>query len=227
MANTTQHRRELMTIVNKFYAKPAARVSLELFITIGVIMFFAVFAIRPTLLTMSDLIKEIEDKRKLDQALTQKVAALSTGQTEYLNVQPRLTILDEAIPPDPNLVEALKIIEKIASDTQTAVAGIVIPELPQVSDPNTTPTNVAPSRQDFTLTITLIGDYTRARNFVAGLQAAQRVFIVESINFSISEAEGEPMLVTTVNINMPYFGVNQAGPPPAAPTPPPGEDLSV
>lgn len=221
MAKTTQQRRELLTIVNKFYAQPVARVSFELFITIGVIMFFAVFAIRPTLLTMSDLIKEIDDKRKLDQALTQKVAALSTGQTEYLNVQPRLGILDEAIPPDPNLVEALKIVEKIASDNQIAIAGVVIPELPQFSDTTAeTPSTIAPTRQDFTFTVSMVGDYVRIRNFVAALQATQRVFIVESITFTISEEQGDPMLVASVNINMPYFGVNAKEAAKPAATPP-------
>jgi hypothetical protein len=56
-------RQKLIRNLNAFYQKPVAKVSLELFLSVGTIIFFAMFAIRPTLLTMSDLVKEIEDKR--------------------------------------------------------------------------------------------------------------------------------------------------------------------
>jgi len=174
-------------------------------------MFFAVFAIRPTLLTMSDLIKEIDDKKTLDQALTQKVAALSTGQNEYLTLQSRLVVLDEALPPDPKLVEALKIIEKVASDNSISISSLGVPKLPQVNDqiidPNTSPTL---TRQNFNFTVNVVSDYANIRTFVAALQATQRMIIVESINFTINEELSGKALEANVNINMPYFGAAPA-----------------
>ena len=56
-----------------FYQKPIAQVSTELFFTIGATIFFAAFAIRPTILTMTDLVKEIQDKREAEEKLNQKV----------------------------------------------------------------------------------------------------------------------------------------------------------
>jgi hypothetical protein len=74
--NAKLDRTQLMSALNDFYHKPVAMVSLELFLSIGAVVFFAIFAVRPTLLTMADLIKEIEDKRALDQQLQQKIASL-------------------------------------------------------------------------------------------------------------------------------------------------------
>lgn len=201
MAN---RRKELEATLLKFYSQPSARVSLELFITIIVIMFFAVFAIRPTLLTMSDLIKEIEDKRALDQALTEKVAALSTGQTEYLNFQPKIGTLEKALPSDPRLIDSLKLIEKIASDRRLAIVSIGIPEPPQIS---TASAEVMPERQNLNFAVTVAGDYVTIREFVNDLQNAKRIMIVESIIFRIDETDGE-ILKAQITINMPYYGAS-------------------
>jgi len=88
-----QDKQQLIRILDRFYHNPVAMVSFELFLSIAAILFFAVFAIRPTLLTMSDLIKEIEDKRKLDSQMEQKVAALSSAQESFLAVQDRIAVL--------------------------------------------------------------------------------------------------------------------------------------
>src|SRR3989344_6028300 len=122
------NRQQLTTTLLSFYHRPVAQVSLELFLSVATVVFFAVFAIRPTLVTMSNLIKELEDKRQLDQQLTQKIAALSTAQATFLNLQPRLVVLDEALPRQPNFLDSLKILEKVASQRRLIIASVVVNE---------------------------------------------------------------------------------------------------
>jgi hypothetical protein len=112
----TKKQRQLSETLLSFYNQPVARVSIELFLTVGTVVFFAIFAIRPTLVTMSNLIKELEEKRTLDAQLSEKIAGLSSAQTQYLLQQPRLALLDEAIPLQPQFYEALTMIERSASD---------------------------------------------------------------------------------------------------------------
>jgi len=106
----------LTTILTDFYQRPVAQVSSQLVFSIVTVIIFAVFAIRPVLLTMSDLIKEMQDKQALNQALVQKIASLSSAQAQYLNGKDQLVILDEAIPPAPEIAKAVAIIEKVASN---------------------------------------------------------------------------------------------------------------
>ena len=73
-------RQQLTNTLVEFYNQPIAKVSLELFLSIVAVIFFAIFAIRPTLLTMSDLIKELQEKEVLNEKLSQKTAALSSVQ---------------------------------------------------------------------------------------------------------------------------------------------------
>lgn len=185
-----------------FYQNPVAAVSLELFLTVGLVLFLAVFAIRPTLLTMSDLLKEIEDKKDLDQKLGQKVAALSTAQSEYLAYQPRLPVLDQAIPKTPAIVNALKIIEKTATEQSLIVSSIAVNELPEEAthsaDGKATVLNVP-------MTITLNGDYLGVRRMVEALKNNRRLFAIDTVVLSASEEQTGKTLRASLTIDVPYI----------------------
>ncbi len=197
--------KEIKSTLIRFYEKPIAKVSLELFLSVGAVIFFAVFAIRPTLLTMSDLIKEIEDKTKLDQQLAQKAAALSTVQAEYLQLEDRLVVLDEAIPAtQPEFDKNLKIIEKIASDNQLVISSIQVSEIPKDEDPEIE----FSQRQRITvpISVTVTGDYLKIKSFIDQLGENRRALIVESVVFSVNETRDTKSLRANVVINMHYYG---------------------
>jgi len=201
-------RQQVTAILNQFYAQPIARVSFELLISISVIVFFAVFAIRPTLLTMSDLIKEIEDKRKLDQAFNQKIAALSSAQNEYLTLQDRVTVLDEAIPSRPNLVESIKILERIASDHNLPITAISVSNIPE--EPVELFVFEKTKRQNLIVSLTVSGDYLTIRQFVEDLKNTRRLFVIEAITFSTGDELGKRTLKASLSMNLPYFGIPKA-----------------
>lgn len=197
--------RELSAALNHFYANPVARVSLELFLTIGLVMFLGIFAIRPTLVTMSDLLREIEEKQELDTALTRKVASLQTAQYEYAQIEPRLEILNEAIPEQPEVIKAAKIIEKIAADNQIIIQNMSIADIPDETDPNVSFTQK--TRESVGIAVSVTGDYVSIREFVEDLRNSRKSFVVESVVFSLQEERGSRKLSANVTIGTPYFGV--------------------
>lgn len=205
---TSKRQRELVTYLNYFYEKPVARVSLEVFLTVFLVLFLAAFAIRPTLITMSDLIQEIDNKKELEQQLLQKIAALQTAQTEYAFVASNVNLLDEAIPIEANLIKSIKIIEKAASDNSVIVEAIGTEEIPDKSDPNI-PFNQR-TRQFVIIQVGVSGDYQSIRNFIETLKASRRAFTIETINFSLEENRGNKKLDARINISLPYFGASNA-----------------
>lgn len=198
-------RTQLNVTLKQFYDKPVAKVSLELFFSIAAVIFFALFAIRPTLVTMSDLLKEIQDKENLNQQLNQKIAALSTVQTEYQSIEPDLPVLDDAIPPTPRFEEALLTIEKIASDNNLIIIGIESKEVPkEVGEEVPFAQKV---RQSKAITISVVGDYPSIRQFVEGLRSIRRQMIINGVTFSSSDQRGNKKLQATITISIQYFGV--------------------
>jgi len=202
-----QDKQQLIRILDRFYHNPVAMVSFELFLSIAAILFFAVFAIRPTLLTMSDLIKEIEDERKLDSQMEQKVAALSSAQESFLAVQDRIAVLDEAIPRGVNMTYTLKVIEKLASDQGLTIANLTVLEIPP-DPPPSTPVNQL-ERQSMSVQVVLTGPYTGIREFAENLRNSRRSFVIERITFSTEDSRGQKTLEANMLIGAPYFGVKK------------------
>lgn len=213
----TSRSKQLTTMLLQFYDRPIAKVSLELFFTIGAVIIFAIFAIRPTLQTMGALVKELDDKRALNQRLAQKVAALSTAQTQYQSLQERLTILDEAIPPTPEFEEALLVIEKIASESQLTIISLQAKEVPK--EPETDVPFAQKSRVSRPIVLTVIGDYPSIRELIENLQSNRRVLSVDTVVFSITEQRGRKVLQANITINVPFFAYDPAKATTPAPAP--------
>lgn len=202
---TEKKKREIASVLNHFYANPVAKASMELFLTVGLVLFLGAFAIRPTIVTMSDLIKEIETKTELDGALTRKIAALQTAQTQYLTVEEQLPLLDSAIPTQPEIILSAKIIEKVAADSKVVIRSLSVSELPENSDETIPFTQKSKKLVNISASVT--GDYLSIREFVESLRNSRKSFIVESIVFSLEEDRGSKKLNANVTIATPYFGV--------------------
>lgn len=202
---TSKQRKELAGALNNFYHNPVAQVSFELFLTIGLVIFLGIFAIKPTIQTMSELIKEIENKEKLEQQLTQKIAALQTAQAELITIKPLLPALDEAIPSNPEIIRSAKIIEKMATDSKVVIRSMGLSEVPNDAPEGTT--FAEKSKQNLVFSMSIAGDYLSIREFVETMRNSKKSFIVSSVTFSLEEKRGEESLSATVIVDVPYFGL--------------------
>lgn len=199
---------ELTSTLYHFYQNPIAKVSIELFLSIGLVVFLGLFAVRPTLITMSDLVKEIEEKQELEDAMTRKIASLSTAQTEYLTLEERLHVLDQAMPYGPQLIYSTKIIEKAATDNSIIISSITTEQVPDEVQEELQFFQL--TKQNMIVRVGVIGDYPSIRNFVESLMQSRRTFIVESVTFSIEENRGNRRLRASIRLNVPYYGKSNA-----------------
>ena len=193
---------QIQSALLDFYKNPVAMVSLELIFSILAVVFFAIFAVKPTLQTMSELIKEIEDKRALDEQLEQKIASLNTAQAQYQQFSSQLYLLDEAIPKTANLVEGLKIVEKIASANDLVIQGISISAVP---DELIKAVEGNSKRELLTFNIDLTGDYLKIRQFIEDLLDSRRMMLVDQVNFSLGSNRYQKDLNAVVRVNLPYY----------------------
>ena len=195
---------QLSRVLYDFYQKPIAQVSTELFFTIGAIIFFAIFAIRPTIITMTDLIKEIEDKKKTSEALTKKVTALSTVQTEYYTLQDQFPLLDDIIPSVPNPDRLLQIIEKIASENQISITSMQMKEVPFPEENDLSFSQKQPTTTALTISIT--GEYAAIKTFIKTINNSKPLITVDSISFVNSTKNNTTLgLVATIHAEAHYY----------------------
>ena len=203
--------KKLQSILLKFYHQPVARVSTELLLSIVATILLAVFAIKPTLVTMSNLIKEIEDKQKLEDQMQKKIAALSTAQTEYQAYQDQLYLLDEALPPiRPELITGLKIVEKLAADNKLIISGLNLTDVPEEEEAKKQMEAEAANLHYLDFRVQVVGDYPSIKNFVTELYQSRRIFVVDSISFSINEERDWETLSSALEIYIPYLSAGSA-----------------
>lgn len=198
-------RKDLSFSLDQFYTKPIAVVSFELLLSLGLVIFLGFFAIKPTLTTMSDLIKEIEDKTELRDQLDKKIAALATAQTEYIALESRLPVLNEAIPSQPELIRSLKVIEKLAGENNIVIESISVTSIPEEKPAEVS--NSKLQRVPLPVNVTVTGDYVSIRAFVEALRNVRRSYVVDTVSFSIEENRGQRKLRANVTLNLPYFGL--------------------
>ncbi|MBU0979002.1 MAG: type 4a pilus biogenesis protein PilO [Patescibacteria group bacterium] len=208
MSNKRQQQIALALV--QFYRQPIAKVSLELFLTIGLVVFLGAFAIQPTLATMSKLVQEIEEKKEVDVKLGQKIASLSSAQTEYASLARQRDMLDEALPTYPDVVIDLKKIEKIASLNSILITNLSLSEFPPEFNQNNPKMNLSSAkRQSLPVVLSIQGDYISIRSFVESLRSSRRSIEVKSVVFSLKKNRGKESLTASITLDIPYFGVEK------------------
>ncbi len=202
MSKTKQE--QLAKILIDFYQKPVARVSIELILSIIVVVFFAIFAIRPTLITMADLIKEIADKKELDQQMDLKLASLYTAQEQYEQYQAKFYLLDEAIPRQFDVVKSLKKFEKIAGEGELVINQISLAEVPDSIAEELLNNNFEDYERDFLpINIEVVGYYLQIREFVEKIMDLRQVIIVDQV--VIDRRTESSNLSAQLKISLPYY----------------------
>ncbi len=183
--------------LNRFYEKPVARVSTALVFSVICIGFFGIFAIRPTLQTMTELVKQIEEKKDLDQKLTQKITALTTAQRELSIKEASFPILDTAIPSTPKFTELLTVLEKVASEKQVSFTGASIPQVPiEQSEVLEVENNKAVTLESLPLSLTFSGSYEQLISLLQELSALQRLLIIDRYDITHKIKDDENLMLS-------------------------------
>ena len=199
---------QLSNALLDFYQNPVARVSLELILSNLAVIFFAIFAIRPTLITMSDLVKEIEDKRELDEQMDLKIASLSTAEEQYNRYEDQFYLLDQSIPKQFDLVESLKKIEKVAGEDQLVINRISISVIIDPISDSEAIERLSEYQRDFLLVnLDVTGDYLAIRQFVEKLIDLRQLMIIDQVTFSKKTESGD--LTAQIRVNLPYYSLTE------------------
>lgn len=186
------------------YEKPIVQVSTAVVLTIFAIIFFAAFAIRPTLSTIAELIKKIDDQEIVVDKLNKKSAALATAQSEYLLVESKIPNVVAAIPPEHNIDLLLKQIEGVAAVLQIPIESIQVDTIDLPTDPTTS--RVVDGMVEQPLSLTINSSYASLRQMLKMVRDLRRFISIESISFSTDdEVENPGLLSLTVRFHAYYL----------------------
>lgn len=157
-------------------------------LTLVAVIILSIFAINPTLSTIANLRKQVEDAKFVKERLDQKINNLSLLQTKYNSIQTDLPVIYEAIP---QKSEAPKFTGQIQSIAQKSNLSIT----------NFQATEITPFSKNlfsyYLFSMSAKGDYQNIMNFLNQLISMQRIITVSNIDINQITTES-----TQLQVNM-------------------------
>lgn len=199
-----------LNILSVYNTKPNLKIYLELTLSIFTIIIFAIFAIKPTILTVIELNNEIKAKNLLVNELNQKIKNLQlAGQILQTNASD-LIYLEQALPDTARPENLIKQFEILALESSIEIVGISSSDV-TISGVNgsknkpKTESSVALSADELPFSISVKGDYLSLLNYLKKIESLRRPIKVDSIAFNSNTTDTGKIISLTLNGRTPYL----------------------
>ncbi|HUW24509.1 MAG TPA: type 4a pilus biogenesis protein PilO [Patescibacteria group bacterium] len=179
-------------------------------LTLFAIAFFAVMAIRPTLITIAKLNREIKDKKDASQKLQTKINAIVAAQALYARNLDHLPLLEEALPEKSEFPRLAFFFEENATASNVELKTLNFEKI-GVSEKGSSSSSSTANSLYFSLNVA--GDYAYLKDFTRRLETSRRILKIDSAAFSqVKKEEGWQLTLRVTG--QASFSKNQVEPKP-------------
>jgi hypothetical protein len=159
----------------------------ELVITILVVAFFIIFAIRPTVKAISTLLSEIDNKQELTKKMSSKINQVIAAQMNYANVQQDINYLDQTYPQFPKLAEGAAQLVGLAVEKSLVLESVSFSEADMYTKQKEGVVINDNQKDGVSFSASFFGDYQNVKSYLGDLRALRRVFVITNYSVSIPE----------------------------------------
>lgn len=158
------------------------------------IAFFGLFALKPTLITITGLWREIQEKKELDQRLKGKINDLQQAQQNYAQMSKSLYLLNEAVPSTPTISDLIYQLENAAVKSNLEFSTANFASLDFQGNQAAKPpidSKAGPGISEVQFDLTVKGNYDDIKKFLLSLEGLRRLLIIDSFLMSQNISEEE------------------------------------
>lgn len=198
-AQTEYHRyQRYFTNISRLYQNRDVKVYTGLILTFSTVVFFALFALRPTVTTIATLIQELETQKQIDTQLQTKINALSQAQKNYSQLK-NASIIEDALPTQSGIEQLLLNLEYLIKQE-----GLILKSLSF----NPVVINGVPKEKQIGFAVTISGSKDALNRFLGSFYDLKRVITIDSTSFSKAQAldETKETTKTSSDINLNISG---------------------
>ena len=176
--STPKESKLFLALVPAFQQKRAQQFT-TLSLTFITIAFFGLFAINPTLGTISDLQRQLDDSHFLDDALQKKISNVTSLQTQYQQIQPILDPVFAAVPIAPAIDTFAGQAHQLANQTNVQLTRV------QTLPVDLTPSVISRAKYlAYTFSIEGQGDLPSLQKYMTQLANINRLITFDMINYA-------------------------------------------
>lgn len=172
-------------------------------ITVVISIVLVIFAIRPTILTISRINKEIKEKQSVDGALTQKISTLTELDKQYTEQKANFTSLKLIYPVNANFSLLLANIESVVSRNGYALGSVGFNKYDKNDNYKISAKYLVP----WSLRVTVKGRVANLVNLLKDLEGMPMYPVIESVSYS-SQVDKEGL--TTFGIGMRIYQIENS-----------------
>jgi len=155
--------------------------------TIVALSFFGLFAISPTLSTIANLNKQLEDNKFVDKELQEKINNLYLLQQKYGQLTPDLPYVLDSFPKNPQVPLLVAQLQSLAQSSNTAISSLQTFEVEIPNSYNNTKKFYA-----FSFSVSASGSYEDLSKFINSVIKMQRVVSINILSLSRNTGDGPP-----------------------------------
>ncbi|QQS39005.1 hypothetical protein IPM62_00085 [Candidatus Woesebacteria bacterium] len=182
----------LLNTATQYKQRQDIRAYIEILLSLGTVTVFSIFALRPTLITIAGLIKDIESKKETISVMDKKIDDLAKAKDVYDSQLANTVLLKSAIPSESNPDELLRQIEGLASKNQVEIISSSIGEsflvgkgVPSAEGKKRKETDTLPTGANgLDFTVNLSGDYLLLAAFIKDMERMRRPVKIDNLAFS-------------------------------------------
>ncbi len=198
-----------LNIITLYKVKPNLAKYLELILSIVTIAMFAIFAIRPTVLTIIELNKEIKEKEETVTKLTQKIKNLQIA-SNILSKEDRLPTILQAVPDRANPETFVKQLESLATSNSLSITSLSASDVSLIGKSKQRPnreglSNLEENANELPFTITVSGSYKNLFAFTQSIQNLRRPIQIDSYAINSNFIEDQKVLSLMISGRVPFL----------------------
>jgi len=179
--------------INEFFQNDKLWPYTEAILTIVLILFFAIFAIRPTVFAITSLLGEIKSRQEISRQMGEKIETLIEAQNSYFLVEQKRNLLDDFYPEKVNITNGAVQILGLALLNNVEISSL---NFSKITFPDKTE---EPGLIDFAFAGT--GSYRDMNQFLASLFSSRRMVQIGSYSLK-PEEEQEEINPEKINISI-------------------------
>ena len=208
--NYLRYRRFFLTFFARYQDRQDLRMFLEILLSLATISLFSLLALRPTLVTIAQLIKEIESKKQVVAVMEAKIKNLTAAQTLYDSEINKIRLLDTSIPKNPSPDKFIRQVEGLSSRHSVGVLSMSIAETALIGkdeseQEQSVDGTVLGSKGEVIFTARVTANYQELYNFLTEFDKMRRPINIDSLSLSLSGTDQGILLVLSLNGKIPYM----------------------
>lgn len=168
-----------------FFKEEKTRQFTTIALTLIAASFFGIFAINPTLSTIAQLQKQLEDNRSVNVQLDKKIAALNSLQQKYVTLTNDIALVQEAIPQSPEIPLLLAQVQGVAKKSNVTLTNLQTFQIELAKNQKTSQKYSA-----FVFAADAQGTYLQCLEFLSNFVDTQRITTIDAISLSQDEKTG-------------------------------------